>query len=440
NFQIETSNITFGNGPNESSTDSSNEGEDQDESSSSFTQERDVEDVLSSFREKWQKELQISPKKTISDAVKQEQDHDFETKAKALFMNGVEMEKAGKLYEAIQFYRRAVQLVPDIEFRLDNITKNKPVRERKLSEDGSDKSEENDDSDDDDEIREGELLQRIQKKLGKVSAICIPKIEQKTTHISVLPMEMILYILRWVASADLDLRSLEMFSMVCRGFYLCARDSEVWRLACLRVWGLNCGSSPYNYLSWRQMFIERTRLHFNGCYIGKTTYIRHGENSFQDQFYRPWHLVAYYRYLRFFPEGIVLVLTSSEEPAQCVSQMKYRNARSPILRGYYRLKDDKVTLVVQRQDNKHLQAFKKTKRRGGDLRETAEQTFHMELQIKSSNKKRHVQLVWTHYSVFTRTLKGDESTCNFDLVSNRFPPFWFSRVKSYTSESESPLQ
>jgi hypothetical protein len=35
------------------------------------------------------------------------------------------MEKAGQLYEAIQFYRRAVQLVPDIEFRLDNLTKNK---------------------------------------------------------------------------------------------------------------------------------------------------------------------------------------------------------------------------------------------------------------------------------------------------------------------------
>lgn len=141
-----------------------------------------------------------------------------------------------------------------------------------------------------------------------------------------------------------------------------------------RVWGLNCGSSPYNYVSWRHMFIERTRLHFNGCYIGKTTYIRHGENNFQDQFYRPWHLVAYYRYLRFFPEGLVLVLTSSEEPAQCVSQMKSRNARSPILTGYYRLKDDKVTLVVQRQD-KQIQ-YKK-KRRGGDLRDTAEQTFHM---------------------------------------------------------------
>lgn len=32
---------------------------------------------------------------------------------------GIEMEKNGKLYEAIHFYRKAVQIVPDIEFKLD---------------------------------------------------------------------------------------------------------------------------------------------------------------------------------------------------------------------------------------------------------------------------------------------------------------------------------
>lgn len=39
-------------------------------------------------------------------------------------MNGVEHEQTGKLYEAIQFYRRAVQLVPDIEFKLYESSKN----------------------------------------------------------------------------------------------------------------------------------------------------------------------------------------------------------------------------------------------------------------------------------------------------------------------------
>lgn len=47
-------------------------------------------------------------------------------------------------------------------------------------------------------------------------------------------MEIILYIFKWVVSSDLDLRSLEVCSMVCRGFYLCARDTEIWKLACIR--------------------------------------------------------------------------------------------------------------------------------------------------------------------------------------------------------------
>ena len=43
-----------------------------------------------------------------------------------MFLKGIENEQSGKLYEAIQFYRRAVQLVPDIEFRLYESTKSKP--------------------------------------------------------------------------------------------------------------------------------------------------------------------------------------------------------------------------------------------------------------------------------------------------------------------------
>lgn len=62
---------------------------------------------------------------------------------------------------------------------------------------------------------------------------------------------------------------------------------------------MNCGPTPGIYKSWRDMFIERPRIQFNGCYISKTTYIRPGEDSFQDHLYRPWHLVAYYRFLRY---------------------------------------------------------------------------------------------------------------------------------------------
>lgn len=44
-------------------------------------------------------------------------------------MKGTEMENSGKLYEAIQFYRQAVQIVPDIEFIMNKKVKPKMAQE-----------------------------------------------------------------------------------------------------------------------------------------------------------------------------------------------------------------------------------------------------------------------------------------------------------------------
>lgn len=49
--------------------------------------------------------------------------------ARNLFLKGVEHEENGKLYDAIHFYRKAVQLVPDIEFRLYDRNKPKSVEQ-----------------------------------------------------------------------------------------------------------------------------------------------------------------------------------------------------------------------------------------------------------------------------------------------------------------------
>jgi hypothetical protein len=44
-----------------------------------------------------------------------------------------------------------------------------------------------------------------------------------------------------------------------------------------------------------------------GVYISRASYIRQGEQSL-DSFYSPWHLVEYYRYIRFFPDGLFLII------------------------------------------------------------------------------------------------------------------------------------
>ena len=60
---------------------------------------------------------------------------------------------------------------------------------------------------------------------------------------------------------------------------------------------------------WRVVFIWTKiwdcvllRVHLSGCYISKMTYMREGERSFTDhEFCRAWHVVTYYRLIRFLP-------------------------------------------------------------------------------------------------------------------------------------------
>ncbi|XP_015279470.1 PREDICTED: F-box only protein 9 isoform X2 [Gekko japonicus] len=262
---------------------------------------------------------------------KEKQELAKEEKARELFLKAVEQEQNGALYEAIKFYRLAMQLVPDIEFKI--------AYTRSPDGDGVGKNYIDDNEDD---SKMADLLSYFQQQFTLQESsikLCQPELDVNQTHISVLPMELLMYIFRWVVSSDLDLRSLEQLSLVCRGFYICARDPEIWRQACLKVWGRSC-NKLVPYTSWREMFLERPRVRFDGVYISKTTYIRQGEQSL-DGFYRAWHQVEYYRYLRFFPDGQVMMLTTPEEPQSIVPRLRTKNTRTDaILLGHYRLSQD----------------------------------------------------------------------------------------------------
>lgn len=110
------------------------------------------------------------------------------------------------------------------------------------------------------------------------------------------------------------------------------------------------------------MYLERPRLNFDGVYISKSSYARAGEKGL-DNFYQPWHLVEYYRYLRFFSDGTVLFLTSPDEPKIIVSKLNMRvpttsqqsnvfqtyqsftTNEHTILRGTWTLAHNKVSVV-----------------------------------------------------------------------------------------------
>ncbi|PNJ22820.1 FBXO9 isoform 4, partial [Pongo abelii] len=420
--------------------------------------------------------------------------------ARELFLKAVEEEQNGALYEAIKFYRRAMQLVPDIEFKI--------TYTRSPDGDGVGNSYI---EDNDDDSKMADLLSYFQQQLTfqeSVLKLCQPELESSQTHISVLPMEVLMYIFRWVVSNDLDLRSLEQLSLVCRGFYICARDPEIWRLACLKVWGRSC-VKLVPYTSWREMFLERPRVRFDGVYISKTTYIRQGEQSL-DGFYRAWHQVEYYRYIRFFPDGHVMMLTTPEEPQSIVPRLRTRNTRTDaILLGHYRLSQDtdnqtKVFAVITKKKEETGQSFicesyhlvaaccwrlhfplmgswslgsSSLRDRvclhslcrfpvtvtAGFLRsklgiwkalkpldykyryfrrvpvQEADQSFHVGLQLCSSGHQRFNKLIWIHHSCHITYKSTGETAVSAFEIDKMYTPLFFARVRSYTAFSERPL-
>lgn len=88
--------------------------------------------LLRQFREQWQNEL-------IAGDVRGEEQQNAnptsslsltnEERASAYFTEGAELERLGKVFEAMHLYRRAVQLVPDIEQRIYDKTQQKQLKE-----------------------------------------------------------------------------------------------------------------------------------------------------------------------------------------------------------------------------------------------------------------------------------------------------------------------
>lgn len=402
-------------------------------------------DQLEVFRQQWQNELQQK-----SDS-REQSPHNAERKkekgvnhsepnetaskedmARALFIQGMEAEDDGMLSEAIYYYRKALQLVPDIESKLGNMFQQSPRdRARQDSESSVDGNE-----------QEEMLIDGLDKLKLSQEGLCQMEYEQRTTHISCLPVELVIYILHWVVSNDLDLRSLDMFAMVCKGFYMCARDERVWKKACQKVWGLNLGSCKKFGNSWRRMMIERPHLLFDGCYISKVTYVRQGEQGL-DNFYRPFHLVEYFRYIRFFPNGQVLMLVSPEDPLQTLPKLKNCNSRAPgILKGGYRMADSKVTCLLKRvKAESHNNQFRyKRQQRHANNQAEMESCYVVECDVVSSGRRAHAQLVWKNYSIQNICkVTGEQVHTQFDLNKRSFPPLIFSRVKSYSLVSTEPL-
>ncbi|CUS12622.1 unnamed protein product [Tuber aestivum] len=179
--------------------------------------------------------------------------------------------------------------------------------------------------------------------------------------LAALPLELLLQVVRNLAIADIA--SFARLAQVCKAFaYLVITEQSIWRAVCKKTfdqmlwdWEVTVNGDTIEKplllegpngkvlqdgeyedeeegqekrevpvdekealkygQNWRRMFMIRPRVRFNGIYISTCNYLRTGASQ---SWNTPVHIVTYYRYLRFYPNGTVLSLLTTCEPAEVV--------------------------------------------------------------------------------------------------------------------------
>ncbi|KAL4807293.1 hypothetical protein BDV18DRAFT_115448 [Aspergillus unguis] len=180
-----------------------------------------------------------------------------------------------------------------------------------------------------------------------------------------VPSEVIVEILSHVALTDpADFCRMALVSK--RFAYHFAREQHIWRQLCQRPefgfksmhYSFACdihGNPEYTLApqprytpfprdvpvqlpgplsSWNEVFHTFPRIRFTGIYISTVNYTRAGAASAYSNvsWNSPIHIVTYYRYLRFYPDGTVIYILTTVEPVDVVPHISKANvtaARTP---------------------------------------------------------------------------------------------------------------
>ncbi|EFN58921.1 hypothetical protein CHLNCDRAFT_19561, partial [Chlorella variabilis] len=126
-----------------------------------------------------------------------------------------------------------------------------------------------------------------------------------------LPEELLLHIFQ-----RLPIASLAAAQLACRQWRLVGATQLLWRRACREAFftstmDQNASLVKQQYRGcWKRMLLERPHLRFDGIYVSRNTYLRQGIVEWSVK--NAVHLVLYFRYLCFFPDGSFAYRTSPE--------------------------------------------------------------------------------------------------------------------------------
>jgi F-box protein 9 len=327
------------------------------------------------------------------------------------FIQAAEKEKVGKMNDAVAFYRSAMRICEDIE----KIYRTKIKYEYEL-----------------------ELLAKNDDKETKKESNTADKLSDEN---EVLPKEPCL-LLDLLPKTILSQISLEVFNLSPESFVrfastcsslqsLCFKNNaSFYRNFAERVYkyqvydmGLSLRISPeekrvidewnivdYYNNDYEKMLKMRPYIKFQGVYISVNNYIRQGgyvEGS--SSLFNPIHMVTYYRYFRFMPNGDVIRLLTTDEPSVVVKNL------------YYGYKDSVIGRWSINTTNSNLLTIER-------LNKTGDKCYE-QLNIENHRKVLpHNKLTWIESFFY------DEFGEKFNFNLKKEKNFYFSRVRSYDVE------
>ena len=167
-------------------------------------------------------------------------------------------------------------------------------------------------------------LYGLRLKRGRVEDNDDEEEEREASRLLLLPQDLMYKILH-----SCDPYSLGSAACACKDLMRSVQNVELWKKACLEAWPQH-GAAKIHQLStkqyegnWKRLWLTRPRLRFDGIYVSRNSYIKTGIAEWRVK--NPVHIVLYYRYIKFFPDGRFLYKTTP----QTVSKVARRLRRIP---------------------------------------------------------------------------------------------------------------
>lgn len=170
-----------------------------------------------------------------------------------------------------------------------------------------------------------------------------------------LPDDLLLYIFSW-----LPVQSQAFCRCVCKSWHRIGEERVLWKSACQRIFREESSDAlteeyamkkyPPALTCWRTMFLDRPRVRQDGVYVSRNTYIRTGIPEWKVK--NPVHLVCYYRYIRFLPNGMYVYRTSPMVLRQVIKSLLLdgssipRGDKDKVYLGRYKLLKNNIVYTA----------------------------------------------------------------------------------------------